>query len=188
MRRVALALVLLSVCLAVPVAILVARALESAEVEEENRHRSIAERAFDEMEDALSRFLADEEERPFEAYRVYSETLPPRRSPLSYPPEADFVVGYWQIDPDGSLHSPRRPLDLELASERDDFHASSELRELENELRQAWRHAAKPLPRALQGKKHAAKGAPEEAIAAAAVAPVAREEEPLVKKVRHHQL
>ncbi len=153
MRRVAVTLALLALGLAVPVAILVARALESAKVEEENRHRSLAERAFDEMEDALSRFLADEETRPFDAYRFYSETQPLRRSPLSYPPERDFVIGYLQIDPDGSLHSPRIPLNLELAARRGDFQPSPEIRGLEALLKEAWqRPGEQPRPGVLSGK------------------------------------
>jgi signal transduction histidine kinase len=152
-RRVVVTLLLLSVCLAIPVAVLVTRALESAVVEEENRHRAIAERAFDEMEDALSRFLAREEVRPFDAYRFYTDTHPPRRSPLSHAPEEDFVVGYWQTDPDGSIHSPRIPLDLDLAVRRGDFSPSAETRDLETQLRHAWRQAAEQPTRSLHDKK-----------------------------------
>ena len=76
MRRILVALVLVALGVAVPVTILVTRALESAALEEENRHRTIADRVFDEMEAALSRFLAAEEARPFAAYRFYEEIAP----------------------------------------------------------------------------------------------------------------
>ena len=146
MRRLAVALVLLGTLLAVPVGVLVVRALESAEIEEASRHRAIAERAFDEMEESLSRLLEEEEARPFDAYRFYSQIEPgpdgsmiaATRSPLADPPEHDFVIGYFQIDPDGSLHTPRIPRDPALARERGDFQPAPALRQLEQTLRDAW--------------------------------------------------
>jgi hypothetical protein len=69
MGRIRLVFALVAVALAVPGALLVQRALESVEVERQARQRTVAERAFDEMERSLSTFLAAEEERPFEQYR-----------------------------------------------------------------------------------------------------------------------
>jgi len=45
--------------------------LESAAFETTVRHRMVADRSFDEMERALSRFLEREESRPFSEYRFY---------------------------------------------------------------------------------------------------------------------
>ena len=59
------------------------------------RHQAVAERIFDEMERGLSRLLDGEEERPFERYGV--ETRTPRELP--------FVVGHFQIDPDGGVRA-----------------------------------------------------------------------------------
>ncbi len=89
-------------------ALLARRALQSVELEREARHQTVAERVFDEMERALSGFLATEEERPFGHYAP--QYTPPgesagvlARSPLADPPALPFVVGYFQLDPDGSL-------------------------------------------------------------------------------------
>jgi signal transduction histidine kinase len=110
--RVALALVALA--LLVPLALLVGRALESEAEQRAARERAVAERVFDEMERALSDFLAREEARPVGQYRFF---MTPEgagadvhvRSPLASAPEAPFVLGYFQLDPDGSLHSPLLP-------------------------------------------------------------------------------
>jgi signal transduction histidine kinase len=114
-----------AVCLVLLVAlgVLVGRAVRSVAVEREMRHRVVAERVFDEMERALSDFLAREEERPFGQY-AYTYTPPGQlggsvavtRSPLADPPALPFVLGHFQIDPDGSQHTPLRPRDDEEAA------------------------------------------------------------------------
>jgi signal transduction histidine kinase len=125
-RRIRIVFALLAVALLVPTGLLVRRALESVEVERAARHRTVAERVFDEMERSLSEFLSREEERPFGQYRFY---VTPEgavrgalaRSPLADPPDRDFVVGYFQVDPDGSVHSPLRPRDEEAARAAGDY-------------------------------------------------------------------
>src|SRR5262245_53052856 len=116
MRR--LRLVFAGVCavLLVGLALLVRRAVDSVALERGLRHRAVADRVFDEMERALSEFLAREEERPFGQYRYtyappgqLGATVALTRSPLADPPTLPYVVGYFQIDPDGSLHTPLRP-------------------------------------------------------------------------------
>lgn len=109
MQRIRIVFVVLAVVLVVTLGLLVSQALVSVETERDLRHRLVAERAFDEMERELNAFLRREEERPFEHYRdLY---LPESggtatRSPLADPPQEDFIVGYFQMDPDGSLSSP----------------------------------------------------------------------------------
>jgi signal transduction histidine kinase len=117
MGRLRLVFALLAVALAVPTGLLVRRALESVEVEQQVRQRTLAERVFDEMERSLSAFLAAEEERPFEQYRFFY--VPQEavgrglvRSPLSHPDAGErwpFVVGHFQVDPDQSVHTPLEP-------------------------------------------------------------------------------
>lgn len=128
MRRIRIVFALLAVALLVPTGLLVRRALESVEVERATRHRTVAERVFDEMERSLSEFLSREEERPFGHYRFY---FTPEgavrgvgalaRSPLADPPDREFVVGYFQVDPDGSVYSPLRPRDEEAARAAGDY-------------------------------------------------------------------
>jgi signal transduction histidine kinase len=161
MKRLVVTLSLLALGLAVPVAVLVARALESAASEDDDRHRLLAERVFDEMEEALSRFLETEEARHFEAYGFYEELVlgeagqvtHSRVSPLARPPERAFVLGHFQVDPDGSLHTPRRPREREvaIALRQAEFRPSVEVDSLEILLRGAWERAALQSHRAPAG-------------------------------------
>jgi signal transduction histidine kinase len=123
-RRVRAAIALLAIGVAVPAFLLVRRAQSGLAIERMERHQAVAARAFDEMERALSRFLEQEEARPFEDYRFYragTGAAEGSRSPLSHLPAADFVLGYFQIDPDGSFHTPLRPRDLERARRAGDW-------------------------------------------------------------------
>jgi len=90
------------------VGVLTWRALDGLALERAIRHQTVSDRTFEEMERALSRFLEREEERPFEEYRYYLGDSG-RRSPLARGSAEDFVVGGFQIDPDGSVHTPLRP-------------------------------------------------------------------------------
>ena len=74
------------------------------------RHEAVAERAFEEMERALSEFLAREEARPFEHY-AYASPATGERSPLASGLEP-FVVGAFQIDPEGAVTTPLDPADV----------------------------------------------------------------------------
>src|SRR5206468_12656715 len=66
-----------------------------------------AERAFEEMERALSDFLAREEARPFDHY-AYTSPVSGERSPLASGLEP-FVVGAFQVDPEGEVTTPLDP-------------------------------------------------------------------------------
>jgi signal transduction histidine kinase len=88
---------------------------------ESARHRDVARRIVDAMEAELSDLVAREEARSFLEYRAYY--LPERnaglgnvvRSPLTDAPEDPMITGYFQRDPDGTVHSPSLPRDNELA-------------------------------------------------------------------------
>jgi len=98
--RLRVALALLAAALLVPSALLVERALSGVAAEETARHRAVAERVFDEMERTLSDLVAREEARPVEAWDPTSEAR------LTELPAEPFVLGYFQIGPDGSVTSP----------------------------------------------------------------------------------
>jgi len=97
-RRFRLIFVVFSLALLALVALLVERTLRSLAIERQMRHQTVAERIFDEMERGLSRLLEREEQRPFERYAVDAE-------PSTFP----FVIGYFQADPDGSIHTVAAP-------------------------------------------------------------------------------
>ena len=94
MRRLQWTLILLATGLTLSVALLAGRALQGVAFEKAARHETVATRVFDEMERALSRFLDREEARPFDSWE------PGRSDSLA---EDSFVVGYFQIEPDGSV-------------------------------------------------------------------------------------
>lgn len=124
MRRIGLLVALLSVLLLVGLGLLVARALESVENERAIRHEVLAERVFDEMEEALTEITEREEARPFLQYRFFfvpedqvGANPALSRSPLSHVPEDDWLLGWFQLDPDGGITTPFVPEDTELAGE-----------------------------------------------------------------------
>lgn len=121
MRRLLLVSLVVSTAVVVALGLLVHRALQSVEVERASRHRAVADRALDEMERELTRWLQAEESRPYEEYRFFVVPSEPGlvlgRSPLSRPPAYPFVVGYFQVEPDGSVTSPRWPGNERLAAE-----------------------------------------------------------------------
>ncbi len=128
MRRLKLRFLLLGLALLVPIALLVDRALESVEFEQQARHDAVAERVFDEIERELSSLLAREEARPFGAYAFYFAPdfgKKPRAfevvSPLAALPEADWLIGYFQLNPDGSFETPHEPLDRDRALREGDW-------------------------------------------------------------------
>jgi signal transduction histidine kinase len=86
-RRVRLTVVLLALAIAVPLALLVHRAVRSVALERAERHRAVAERVFDEMERALSEVLRVEEERPVTGFTAAAPTR--------------LAVGYFEVGPDG---------------------------------------------------------------------------------------
>lgn len=98
MKRFGWRLVVFALALSVPLAYFVARTYRGMAQEENARLRFFAETLFDKMERDLAVFVGREEARPVDAY---APTAPnPAR------PEAPFVVGYLQNNPDGSLQIP----------------------------------------------------------------------------------
>jgi len=134
MKRIRIVFAVLAAAVLVPFGLLVDRALDSVALERSLQHQVVAERAFDEMERELTAFLRREEERPFEHYRyIYvPETSPDEmveleRSPLAEPAEEDFIVGYFQVEPDGTVTSPLKPEDEELAGAIGGWNPSAEI-------------------------------------------------------------
>ena len=116
MRRIRIALALASLAALGLVALLAWRANQGLAAERAVRHQAVAERAFEEMERALSEFLAREEARPFQDY-AYSSPATGARSPLASGLES-FVIGAFQIDPEGKLSTPLEPADVAVARVR----------------------------------------------------------------------
>jgi len=122
MRRIRWTMLVVTVTLMASVALLVGKAIRSQRLEQDSRNLAVAERVFDEMERELSAFLVHEEERSYLEYRYFfvPEGAVIRndliRSPLADPPAEPFVLGHFQIEPDGRVSSPLVPEDARLAS------------------------------------------------------------------------
>ncbi|HKA15477.1 MAG TPA: hypothetical protein VKH41_10710, partial [Myxococcota bacterium] len=104
MTRIRIALALVSIAVLGLVALLAWRAQQGLAAERAVRHEAVAERAFEEMERALSEFLAREEARPFDHY-AYTSPVSGERSPLASGLEP-FVIGAFQVDPEGDVTTP----------------------------------------------------------------------------------
>lgn len=116
MRRLILLLCLFAVALLTPVGYLVARTYQSLAQEEEAKLRFFAHALFDEVEQDLEAFVSREESRSLLDYGYYSspesdETGTGLRSPLSRMPMEDWILGYFQNNPDGSFQTPLLPPD-----------------------------------------------------------------------------
>ena len=94
MRRVRLLFAVVALALLAPLAVLIQGARHSAVLERQMRHQAVAERVFDEMERGLSRLLEGEEGRAFDGYVAAVQA-----------PSWPFVIGRFQIDPDGTIHA-----------------------------------------------------------------------------------
>ncbi|HVN40357.1 MAG TPA: HAMP domain-containing sensor histidine kinase [Myxococcota bacterium] len=110
MRRIRVALLLLFLALLAPIGVLTWRALDGLAYERAARHQAVSERVFEEMERGLSGFLAREEARPAAHYHFY--LADGGRSPLASAPAEPFVVGGFEIDTDGAIHTPLEPDDV----------------------------------------------------------------------------
>ena len=132
--RVRLAAAMLAVVLALGVTALVAHALRSGERARRLEHGQAAERVFAAIERRLTALVEREEARPFAHYRYFvvpedalPGTLALAISPLAQPPDEAGILGWFQIDPDGSFHSPHLPCNADLARLSNGWAGSPEL-------------------------------------------------------------
>ena len=121
MRRARLILVLVALAVALPVGLLVLRALRSAEAEERAQRQALADTAFASVERELAALLAREEGRAWDEWRhlrvpegAVSGSISLARSPLADLPAEDWNLGWFQVEPDGTVGTPFVP-DAELA-------------------------------------------------------------------------
>jgi len=143
LRRIALLILALGLLLALGMAWLVGRSFRSAAQEEALRHKLVAERLFDELERELTTLVEREEARSFLEYRYFY--VPERqvpgsaalvRSPLSEMAADPMVLGYFQLDPDGTLHTPIKPRhnEQQLAQANYDWQEDPQVEQAERSL------------------------------------------------------
>jgi signal transduction histidine kinase len=143
MRRLRLVFLLVAGTLLVPLGLLLHKALASVEVEREIRHRAVAERIIDEMERELSIWLRSEEDRPYAHYRYLflPDNMPVslgvyERSPLADPAPEPFIIGPFQLNPDGAFETPLWPREDILTSVSTTWDPSEDLRQRVADVRQ----------------------------------------------------
>ncbi len=118
-RRLALGLVLSGVVLAIPVGVLVVLSYEQLRHERFYQYQAAAAEVVNRINERVYQVLKPESARPFDQYGFFSvpkNALVPE-STLNISPLAELgpettvpgVIGYFQIDPDGSFHSPLLP-------------------------------------------------------------------------------
>ena len=128
MLRVGLLIAAIGALLVVGVGALLTHSLMGLGKEERLRHQIVAERLFDEIERELTDLTLREESRSFLEYRYFyvpEAQLPGlaglARSPLSTLPKDSAVLGWFQVEPDGTLYTPFRPRPSELQLAADNY-------------------------------------------------------------------
>ena len=114
MKRLKLLIVIFSITLSIPLAYFVVRTYRGLEQEEVATLRFFADTLFDKMEGALAEIVKNEEGRAIDEfnYEIFPSGPPeadagkPQPSPLSRPPRENYVLGYFQNNPDGSFQTP----------------------------------------------------------------------------------
>ena len=113
MKRLKLLIVIFSLALSIPLAYFVFRTYRGLEQEEVATLRYFADTLFDEMEGALAEMVRKEEGRAIDEfnYEVFPSdrqtgAAQPQPSPLSRLPRENYVLGYFQNNPDGSFQTP----------------------------------------------------------------------------------
>jgi signal transduction histidine kinase len=114
MKRLKLLIVIFSLTLCIPLAYFVVRTYRGLEQEEVATLRFFADTLFDKMEGALAELVKTEEGRAIDEfnYEVFPSGPPgaeagkPQPSPLSRLPRENYILGYFQNNPDGSFQTP----------------------------------------------------------------------------------
>ena len=114
MRKLRVQFVIFFIVLAAGLSLLIGYALRQMNREEHELWRGIAEEIYNEVQAEISEFLTREDKRSFSQYRYYyvpdgQDERSRQRSPLSRIPKTEGLIGYFQIDPDNSFHTPYLP-------------------------------------------------------------------------------
>jgi len=128
MLRVGLLIAAIGTLLVIGVGALLAHSLRGLAQEERLRHQLVAERLFDELERELTDLTLREEARSFLEYRYFyvpQAQLPGlaglARSPLAELPADPAVLGWFQVEPDGTVFTPFRPRPSEKQLAADNY-------------------------------------------------------------------
>ncbi len=124
MKRLQILILIFCVTLSVPLGYFVLRTYRGLEQEEAATLSYFADTLFDRVEQALETLVQQEEGRAIDEYNFYMS--PPgglykeNRSPLSTLPAPDYILGYFQNNPDGSFQTPLAQAGKSIAADRKD--------------------------------------------------------------------
>jgi signal transduction histidine kinase len=133
MKRLQFLILIFCLTLSIPLGYFVVRTYQGLEQEEAATLSYFANTLFDEMEQALATLVQQEESRAIDEYNFfmspsgrYRESTNENRSPLSSLPEQNYILGYFQNNPDGSFQTPLAQAGKSIAADRKDAVASLE--------------------------------------------------------------
>ena len=113
MKKLKLLILTFSLALCIPLAFFVFKTYRGLEQEEAATLRYFADTLFDEMEQALALLVQKEEGRAIDEFNYHvfppgpqQGAGEPQRSPLSRTPRENYILGYFQNNPDGSFQTP----------------------------------------------------------------------------------
>jgi signal transduction histidine kinase len=130
MKRLKISLLIFCAALSVPLGYFVMSTYRGLEQEEAATLNFFANTLFDEMERALEALVEMEEARAIDEYNFYMSPSGGRhavnRSPLSHLPAQNYILGYFQNNPDGSFQTPLTVVGKSVAADRKDAVAELE--------------------------------------------------------------
>ncbi len=113
MKRLKFLILIFWVALSIPLAYFVLRTYQGLEQEEVAKWSYFADTFFDEIEQALTSIVNREEGRAIDEYNYhifpsnqFQGSTGESRSPLSRLPNEEYILGYFQNNPDGSFQTP----------------------------------------------------------------------------------
>ncbi|MBW2466892.1 MAG: HAMP domain-containing histidine kinase [Deltaproteobacteria bacterium] len=180
MKKVILLLATFFICLTAPMSYLVVRTFQGIEHEERTEFRYFTESLFDRIEEDLARIVIREESRPVDHYSTPgpddANASRLQQSSLAGPPREEYVLGYFQNNPDGSLLSPRR---IETKQEYDSLNLNEQLETLNVLFNKKKAGMEEPIPEPEEEVAAMAKPAPaqEQSLASRYFAPAERQKQ-----------
>lgn len=156
MKKLKLLILIFSLALSIPLGYFVLKTYRGLEQEERSTLSYFAETLFEEMEHRLAVMVQREESRAIDEYNYYvsppsrqSDEDRPQPSPLSQPSEENFILGYFQNNPDGSFQTPLVENDRQIPPNRVQLVTElKEANEIFNRKRVARTDRVKPRPAA----------------------------------------
>ena len=127
MKRLQFLILIFCLTVSIPLGYFVVRTYQGLKQEEAATLSFFADTLFDEMEQALARLVQREEGRAIDEYNYFMspsgsfrDSAAETRSPLSSLPAQNYILGYFQNNPDGSFQTPLAQAGESVVADRKD--------------------------------------------------------------------